>query len=263
MSACLTEIIDFSKYWISSTDFNQQCRQKLADDGVLVLPEFILPDALEQIKTEGMQIQSQAYYTANNHNVYLAPSDDNFPGHHCRNRQVVSSKGCVTTDQIPDDSLLHVLYNSTTFKKFVSAIVEEKHLYEYADKLSSINMHYASHGQELGWHFDNSSFAVTLLIEKPKYGGEFEYVKDVRDADAGEMNFERTEAVLNGEEPVETLSMDAGSLVLFRGRNSLHRVTPVSGDTTRMLVVLAYNSEPGIAISESASKTFYGRYVPA
>ena len=30
-------------------------------------------------------------------------------------------------------------------------------------------------------------------------------------------------------------------------------------DTTRMLAVLAYNSEPGIKLSESARMTFYGR----
>jgi len=46
---------------------------------------------------------------------------------------------------------------------------------------------------------------------------------------------------------------------LFRGRNSMHRVTPVKGCRTRMLAVLAYNIEPGISLSESARLTFYGR----
>jgi hypothetical protein len=58
---------------------------------------------------------------------------------------------------------------------------------------------------------------------------------------------------------VTTLNMEAGCLVLFRGRNSMHRVTPTIGDTTRMLVVLAYNTKPGVSLSESARKTFYGR----
>jgi hypothetical protein len=48
-------------------------------------------------------------------------------------------------------------------------------------------------------------------------------------------------------------------LVLFRGQDSLHRVAPVEGLKTRMLVVLAYNKEPGIALSESARQTFFGR----
>ena len=42
-------------------------------------------------------------------------------------------------------------------------------------------------------------------------------------------------------------------------RDALHRVTPTQGEITRMLVVLAYNAEPNVALSESARMTFYGR----
>ena len=132
-------------------------------------------------------------------------------------------------------------------------------MFEYADPLSSINLHYAAAGQELGWHYDNSSFAITLLIQKPTGGAAFEYVKDVRDTDAGDMAFDQTGKILNGEVPVTELNMEEGTLVLFRGRNSIHRVTPTQGDITRMLVVLAYNNQPDVSLSESARKTFYGR----
>ena len=132
-------------------------------------------------------------------------------------------------------------------------------LYPYADPLSSINIHYAERGQELGWHFDNSSFAITLLIQKPAAGGRFEYLKDLRDAGAGEMNFEGVGALLDGAVAPEVLTMEPGTLVLFRGRNSVHRVSPNESDVTRMLAVLAYNAEPGVALSESARQTFYGR----
>lgn len=54
-------------------------------------------------------------------------------------------------------------------------------------------------------------------------------MKDLRDADAGEMNFAGVEAVLDERQPVEALAIEAGDLVLFRGRNSLHRVTPTEG----------------------------------
>jgi predicted 2-oxoglutarate/Fe(II)-dependent dioxygenase YbiX len=78
----------------------------------------------------------------------------------------------------------------------------------------------------------------------------------VRNADNGEMNYELTEQVLNGETPSKTLAMGAGALVLFRGRNSMHRVTPVAGGHTRILAVLAYNTKPGVSLSESARRTF-------
>jgi hypothetical protein len=58
--------------------------------------------------------------------------------------------------------------------------------------------------------------------------------------------------------PVETLNLKSGALVLFRGRDAIHRVAPVEGGN-RILVVLAYNTEPGIALSVSARQTFFGR----
>ena len=73
------------------------------------------------------------------------------------------------------------------------------------------------------------------------------------------MNFEGVQQVLNGAIKGQNLAINAGDLVLFRGRDALHRVTPTEGDTTRMLVVLAYNSEPNVELSESARMTFYGR----
>lgn len=63
-------------------------------------------------------------------------------------------------------------------------------MYEYADPLASINVHYANEGQNLNWHFDNSEFAITLLLQKPLGGGVFQYVRDVRDADKEDFNYE-------------------------------------------------------------------------
>lgn len=255
----LNAVVDPSQHPIDHPVFRKRCKRLLDEQGVLVLPGFLTPDAVSQVVREGLQCQHLAYYTVGKHNIYLKPSDPEFSEDHARNRSVSSSKGCITTDQIPTESPLCALYESSDFKDFLCAVLDEQSLYEYKDPLSSINLHYAAQGQELGWHFDNSSFAITLLIQKPDAGAVFEYVKDVRDADRGDMNYEQAGAILDGEIPVQTLSMDAGSLVLFRGRNSIHRVTPTQGNTTRMLAVLAYNTEPDIALSESARMTFYGR----
>ena len=125
--------------------------------------------------------------------------------------------------------------------------------------MSGINIDYARKGEELGWHFDNSSFAITLLLQAPKEGGVFQYVTDLHKNNSEEMDFEGVEAVLNNKTPVKTLNMEEGTLVLFRGLNSLHRVTPTIGNRTRILVVLAYNNKPGVSLSETARMTFFGR----
>lgn len=259
MTQSLADMIDLDRHPIDSAAFRAACKEALDHEGVLVLRGFLRAPAIASIRQEGEDNRHLAYYTSARHNIYLAPPDPALPDQHPRNREIVSTKGCIASDQIPARSALRALYDAPTFRGFLCAVLDEDALYDYADALASINLHYAHHGQELGWHFDNSSFAITLMIQQAAAGGVFEYVKEVRDADSGEMNFALAERILDGDLPPETLTMDAGALVLFRGRNAMHRVTPVEGDRTRMLAVLAYNSKPGIALSESARMTFFGR----
>lgn len=239
--------------------FQEKCRKTLDCDGVLVLPGFIVPDALSAIRRDALPRMKDAYFCESRHNVYLTPPDPDFGDDHVRNREVISSKGLIGDDQLPETSALKTVYRDASFQAFVASVVGEAAIYPYADPVSAVNVHYAKTGQELGWHFDNSSFAITLLIDKPEGGGVFEYLKDVRDADAGEYGFECVAQLLEGDVTPQTLTMDPGTLVLFRGRNSIHRVTPTQGNKTRMLAVLAYNSKPGVELSESARMTFYGR----
>ncbi|WP_169544983.1 HalD/BesD family halogenase [Sneathiella aquimaris] len=255
----LKEIVDFKKYDITDPKFQTRAQQILEEKGALVLPDFMKTAAVEAVRAQSEADKDKAYFCVQEHNVYLTPPDNKYDMRHPRNRNVISSKGCITDDIVPQASPLRTMYDAAEFQEFLCAVLNEAALFPYADPLSSINVHYASNGQELGWHFDNSSFATTLMIQKPEAGGTFDYVENVRDADAGEMNFDAVEQVLDGKVDYKQLSMEPGTLVLFRGRNALHRVAPVIGDKTRILVVLAYNAQPGIALSESARKTFYGR----
>lgn len=255
----LQAIVDLSVHPLGDASFRAQCKQTLDDHGVLVLRGFLGDGAVATIRQEGLDHSGAAFYANSKHNVYLKPQDESLPADHARNRLVLSSKGCITDQDVPADSPLRTLYDAPLFRDFLCAVLNEAQIYPYADGLSSINLHYAHTGQELGWHFDNSSFAITLLIQKPDAGGVFEYVGALRDADSGEMNYAGVTRALDGEVPVNQLAMEPGDLVLFRGRNAMHRVTPTEGAVTRMLVVLAYNAQPGIALSESARMTFYGR----
>ena len=255
----IDHVIDLSACPLGDDGFIAACRDRLDRDGVLTIPGFLQEAARLELVAEAEAESPNVFFTSSTHNVYLTPPRPELGDAHVFNRQISSSKGCITTDQVPTGSGLHTIYESPEFRRFLARVVGEAALHEYADPLSSINVHYAAAGQELGWHFDNSSFAVTLLLQAPEDGGEFQYVRDLRDADAGELNYSGVEAVLDGRKPPELLDATPGTLVLFRGRNSMHRVTPTIGKRTRILVVLAYNSEPGVALSEAARMTFYGR----
>lgn len=255
----LPDLIDLPTHPLTDPAYAARCRATLDAEGVLVLRGFLRPEVVAAIRQEGDAQLHRAYFAPSTHNVYLKPADTSLPADHPRNRTVVSSKGCICDDDIAADSPLRALYDAPAFRSFLCAVLGEPAVYPYADRLSSINLHYAQPGQELGWHFDNSQFAITLLVRKPLAGGVFEYVRDLRDADRGDMNYEGVGRVLDGTVPVQPLAIDEGDLVLFRGRNAMHRVTPTEGPVTRMLAVLAYNAQPGIALSESARMTFYGR----
>ena len=84
---------------------------------------------------------------------------------------MISSLGCITDDIVPPDSCLRTVYDAPVFRGFLCAVLGEAALYEYVDPLSSVNLNYTEPGQELGWHFDNSSFAITLMIQESERGG--------------------------------------------------------------------------------------------
>lgn len=97
------------------------------------------------------------------------------------------------------------------------------------------------------------------MIQSAESGGQVVYVKQLRNSEIGDMNFDGVGKVLDGITKPVQLAQTEGTLVLFRGRDTIHRVTPNTGNRDRILVVLAYNTEPGISLSEEARLTFYGR----
>ena len=93
-------------------------------------------------------------------------------------------------------------------------------MHSYSDSLSSINYNYYQNTQQLGWHFDNASFAITLMIQCAENGGDFEYVSQGRDYKENLIDKSYLQKFkwipLNLK-----INADAGTLVLFYGRNYL------------------------------------------
>ena len=119
----ISKWVNLNSCSLNSIDFADKCRQKLSDTGVLLLPQFLLPEALNQTIKEAQARAHLAYFTKNTHNVYLTEPDISLPETHVFNRQVKSSKGCITTDQIQSESGLHVIYNSFVIFFFSIVII--------------------------------------------------------------------------------------------------------------------------------------------
>jgi len=244
---------------IKSIKYLSFCRDKLKKDSFLKLDNFLLQKSLNNIQKEAKALHPKTYYCSQKHTVLLTKKNKNITYNDPCNIEVISDKGCVPNDLIPSNSYLKKLYSSINFTKFIEKILGVKKIYPYKDKLSSINYNYYEKGQQLGWHFDNASFAITLMIQSPDSGGVFQFISKGRKFEKNYINKNLIKSVLVDNYNVKELSVCPGTLVLFYGRNYLHRVTPVTSNKSRILVTLNYNLEKNIELSKNARLTFFGR----
>ena len=150
------------------------------------------------------------------------------------------------------------IYESEEFVKFLAAMVGKPVLYPMADRLGRVNVMAYYEGEALNWHFDRSEFTITLLLQSPETGGEFQICKGLRNQ--GGFNLDEIGRMLadNGGN-VLTQQMSAGSLTIFQGKYTAHRITPIVGSRPRILAVFSYYEEPDVRFSEFEQKGFYGR----
>ena len=255
----INTIIDYNKHPINDVKYIQECNSLIKKNSLLVLENFLSKNSLLKILNEAKKLEDQAYYCQQQHTILLSKQSDDIDKNDPLNRLMISDKGCVPHDLINKNSDLNILYNSDVFKSFIKNVLNLNNIFPYIDNLSSINLNYYQKGQQLGWHFDNASFAITLMIQSSTFGGEFEYITEGRDSKDNFIDKELITNIIDGKNKPKKLDVNDGTLILFYGRNYLHRVTPVLSKTPRILITLNYNEENHIELSENARLTFFGR----
>jgi hypothetical protein len=126
------------------------------------------------------------------------------------------------------------------------------------DPLARVNAMAYGEGDTLNWHFDRSEFTTTLLLQAPEAGGEFEYRTDLRSAD--DPNFEGVARLLRGDDPeLKRMAVSPGTLNVFRGKNTAHRVAQVKGPRERIITVFSFYERPGVRFTAEEQVGFYGR----
>jgi 2OG-Fe(II) oxygenase superfamily len=260
----LDQIVDLDCYPIHELDspagkaLVRRARTALHAVGACDLPGFLRPEAITAAVDSALSVRAKAYRTEQTHDVEfsglapesLAPDDP-------RRTRIRSSKEGTALDDIPADSPVRTVYESGELTAFVGAALEIDPIYRSDDPLGALNYMYYAPGDELGWHFDGADFVVTLLLQGSEAGGTFEFAPMLRSAD--DRNDEGVRALLAGTGDVKTMSGEAGTLALFRGHWSPHRVTPVEGSQTRVNAVLSYAREPGHRLGAETYRLFYGR----
>ena len=167
--------------------FRQACRRRYLEDGLCMLAEFVRPEALETLAKEANGSIGDAWFCKSTHNVYLTQNglgngNPGAPAADVAGRQERTFVGSVPYDRIGEESLLRRLYLWDPLKNFVSAVLGKSRLHRFADPLGACSVNVFVDGGEHGWHFDESEFTVTLMLQAPESGGSFEYVPRIRGA---------------------------------------------------------------------------------
>jgi hypothetical protein len=260
----IADIVDLDRYPIHELESEAaqtlvaECREGLRIEGAVRLDAFVRADAVDRIAAGARAVALHGFANDASHNCYFDDEiDETLPADHPRRILVRSAQKAVAMDLLPEDFGARRIYASGEVIAFVAAALEKDVLYQSADPLDGVNMTVYEEGDELGWHFDQSEFSVTLMIQRSEGGGDFEYAPMVRTPD--DERYDDVRAVLLGETAPKLLASEPGTLAFFRGRYSLHRVPPVIGSTPRMNSVLTYSVEPGHMLSEMAQRMYYGR----
>lgn len=234
-------------------------RHGLAERGLVELPGFLRPDAVAALVAEAEALAPLAHRSRVSGTAYLAPPDGSFPDGHPRRALWPTSLGALAYDRFPVASGLRALYEWDPLRELVRRLLDVPAVHRYADPLGALNLAVMVEGDELGWHFDQTDFVVSIALQSSERGGDFECAELVRGAD--DEHYDRVAAVMDGdpEGRVRVVTMAPGTLLLFAGRYSLHRVSPVGGPRARHVALLGYDTEPGTRSSEGLQRVRYGR----
>lgn len=264
MSADPAHLVDLDRYPILALDtpaggaLVAHCREQLAASGACELPGFLTAEATERMAKESESLIPLGHYAAGPATVYLELPDASLPEGHPRRALGRAAVSAIAYDRIPTDHALRRLYEWDPLMQFVAAALGKERLYRYADPFGALNVAAMKEGDQLFWHFDQTDFVVSIALRDALEGGDFEYAPLIRSRD--DERYDAVARVLAGDlSAVRRIPMTPGTLLLFEGRCSMHRVTEIRGEVERLVALLAYDTRPDTRSSRLLQQVRYGR----
>lgn len=263
----ISEFIDLSKFPIHDLgnsrreDLVAKARKGLEAFGCAHIPNFLKPEAIEAMRLEATRLLKKARPADDRINPYLTPDDKTLPENHPKRTYARRTSSFINSDELEPTSLLRKIYDSDVVVHFISDCLNVGSIYRWADPLGRNPYSVMHDGDYFPWHFDGNDFTVSLLVQESEGGGDFEYCPNIRSPQ--EENFDHVKATLKGDRRlVKVLKLREGDLQIFRGRYSLHRVTPTEGATPRIIALPTYVTNPFLVNRPHHAKAFYGRAMP-
>ena len=266
MAIDVSRVVDLDRYPIH---VDGEARRQLVADvqkdvrsvGCAVIKQFVKPEAIPALVAEGDRVSHLGHRNFNRTNPYFTQLPADLPDTHPLRRFYDRSNAFVPADNFGEDSIIRAMYEWSSFAPFIQEVLEEPSFYRYADPLADVVINLAEGGNGFPWHFDTNNYTVTLAIQNAEHGGEFEFSPNLRTPT--DENYDGVGQVLDGDQSlIHTLHLEPGDLQIFKGRYSLHRVTPLSGPTMRYVAIFSFTEMEGVVGSPERTKQLYGRVLP-
>ncbi|MCW3784557.1 HalD/BesD family halogenase [Defluviimonas salinarum] len=259
----MQDIIDLDRYPLDRPESPEwqalvaRARADLARDGMFNFEGFLKPEAIgAAVSALVPRFDGESFTHARKHNIYFRKEIPGLAPGHPALREFETVNRTLCGDQI--GGVVAALYDWPGFARFLAAAMEKPVLHTMDDPLARVNAMAYGTGEALNWHFDRSEFTTTLLLQAPEAGGEFEYRSDLRSDD--DPNYEGVARLLaDGDPDLKRLTLAPGTLNVFKGKNTAHRVTPVKGTRARIITVFSFYERPGVRFTEEEQRGFYGR----
>lgn len=236
-------------------------RLRLADDGCCVLPAFISKGSIPLLERQADTVAHCAHRSFNRTNPYFSLDDPSLPEEDPRRRFYDRSNAFVPADMLGEDSVLRAIYEYEPFRRFIKDTLEAERFFRYADPLADVIINVVEEGEGFPWHFDTNNYTITVSIANGERGGVFEYAPNLRTS--ADERFDDVREVLDGRsDRVRAIDLVPGDLQIFKGRYSLHRVTPVEGSKSRYVGIFSFVDYEGMVGSIERTRQLYGRVLP-
>ncbi len=235
-----------------------RCRRDLASGGMFNLAGFLRIEAIQKAVAEVTPIlQTDSFKHHRRHNIFFRNEVPGIPADHPAMREFDSINHTICADQI-ERSVVTRVYEYPAFSCFLADTMEKTDLHLMDDPLAGLNVMATRDGEALNWHFDQSEFTTTILLQACDQGGELEYRSELRSTD--DPNYDDIVALVNGDSSEnKIMTLTPGTLNVFRGINTPHRVTTVRGERDRIMAIFSFYEQPGVSFSDEMRIGFYGR----
>jgi hypothetical protein len=278
MLAAFADIVDTTRYPIdrdpSSPEYValvEECRATLKRVGSVDLEGFIRDEVIQRMCNEVKGLPS--YNRLQVVTPYLfeqtsASSETlaNLSENHPLRRKFVQDTHAVAGDLIPHTTLLRQVYENPLLTQFLKAVLKTD-IFVLNDEFQSLNMMYMHDGCSRAWHYDGTETVITLMLQTADQGGEYEFAPFIRGfqlpgSTKHDEKFDDVAKLFEGTyKNTVVKNAPAGTLNLFNGKRSFHRIRTVYGPSTRIVAVLSYDDMPDRKMEPQVNVSLYGERV--